>query len=71
MKKCSFDPRVYKNAPIGMFHCPECGEMVLAGLPHFSDDAGGITKHEPDGLHDTVARMCKHGYKIVCPHGCL
>lgn len=21
-------------SPIGMFHCPECGEMQLAGLPH-------------------------------------
>jgi acetone carboxylase gamma subunit len=20
--------------PIGMFHCPECGEMVIAGIPH-------------------------------------
>lgn len=36
MTKCSFDPTadIYKNAPIGMFHCPECGEMVVAGLPH-------------------------------------
>jgi hypothetical protein len=36
MTKCSFDPTagIYKDAPIGMFHCPECGEMVVAGLPH-------------------------------------
>ena len=36
MTKCTFDPTsdIYKNAPIGMFHCPECGEMVVAGLPH-------------------------------------
>jgi len=36
MTKCTFDPTadIYKNAPIGMFHCPECGEMVLAGMPH-------------------------------------
>lgn len=20
--------------PIGMYHCPDCGAMVLAGLPH-------------------------------------
>lgn len=31
---CDFDPVPYKGQPIGMFHCPYCGEMVLAGLPH-------------------------------------
>lgn len=34
MNKCTFDPLIYANAPIGMFHCPECGEMVCAGIPH-------------------------------------
>lgn len=36
MTKCTFDPTadIYKDAPIGMFHCPECGEMVVAGMPH-------------------------------------
>ena len=34
--KCPFDPSAppYDTAAIGMFHCPECGEMVLAGVPH-------------------------------------
>lgn len=31
---CTFDPTVYAGAPIGMFHCPDCGEMVIAGLAH-------------------------------------
>ena len=41
MTKCSFDPTadIYKDSPIGMFHCPECGEMVVAGLPHPDYDA--------------------------------
>ena len=34
MTKCSYDPKVLKGKPIGMFHCPECGEMVLAGIEH-------------------------------------
>lgn len=36
MNKCPFDPNApeYKDLPIGMFHCPECGEMVIAGIPH-------------------------------------
>jgi hypothetical protein len=35
-RQCSFDPmaEAYIGAPIGMFHCPLCGEMVLAGMPH-------------------------------------
>lgn len=34
--KCSFDPSAppYDTAALGMFHCPECGEMVLAGVAH-------------------------------------
>ena len=41
MTKCSFDPTadIYKDSPIGMFHCPECGEMVVASLPHPDYDA--------------------------------
>jgi transcription initiation factor IIE alpha subunit len=32
--RCTFDPRNYVGLAIGMFHCPECGEMVLAGVEH-------------------------------------
>lgn len=32
--KCPFNPIIYKNEPMGMFHCPWCGEMVLAGIEH-------------------------------------
>lgn len=31
---CPYDPRSLKGAPIGMFHCPLCGTMVLAGVVH-------------------------------------
>jgi len=31
---CSHDPRELAGQPIGMYHCPECGEMVVAGLDH-------------------------------------
>lgn len=31
---CSYDPRPLAGQPIGMFHCPECGCMVLAGMEH-------------------------------------
>jgi len=32
--KCKHDPRQYLGYPMGMYHCPECGEMVIAGLDH-------------------------------------
>lgn len=31
---CPYDPRELVGLPIGMFHCPRCGEMIIAGLPH-------------------------------------
>lgn len=32
--ECPHDPQTHAGKPIGMYHCPECGCMVLAGLPH-------------------------------------
>lgn len=34
VERCSYDPSQLIGVPIGMFHCPECGEMVVAGMPH-------------------------------------
>jgi len=31
---CTHDPRLLAGQPIGMYHCPECGDMVVAGLEH-------------------------------------
>ena len=31
---CSHDPREQAPCPSGMYHCPECGDMVLAGVSH-------------------------------------
>ena len=36
--KCNYDPTELADAPIGQFHCPECGEMVIAGMPHPPSD---------------------------------
>lgn len=33
-EKCPHDPREYAGKPIGMYHCPLCGCMCLAGLEH-------------------------------------
>ncbi len=31
---CTHDPTPLKGQPIGMYHCPMCGTMVIAGVPH-------------------------------------
>ena len=31
---CPHDPMQLAGMPIGMYHCPECGEMIVAGIPH-------------------------------------
>lgn len=31
---CNERPEQLKGAPIGQYHCPDCGAMLLAGLPH-------------------------------------
>jgi hypothetical protein len=31
---CEEKPEDLKGQPIGMYHCPDCGAMVVAGLPH-------------------------------------
>lgn len=31
---CDYDPRELAGLPIGQFHCPVCGDVVLAGMEH-------------------------------------
>lgn len=37
-KPCPEKPEALLGLPIGMYHCPSCGEMQLAGLPHAKPD---------------------------------
>jgi hypothetical protein len=46
--KCEYRPELVDGA-IGMFHCPECGDMVLAGLEHPDYDS---LFHFPDNLEE-------------------
>ena len=32
--ECPEDPEALVGQPIGMYHCPDCGEMVVAGCKH-------------------------------------
>lgn len=29
-----WDPQQLAGAPLGQYHCPYCGAMVIAGVPH-------------------------------------
>lgn len=37
------DPRTLAGQPIGMYHCPGCGTMQMAGLPHIDCEGCGGT----------------------------
>ncbi len=34
IERCPYDPSGLIGVPLGQFHCPYCGDMVVAGLPH-------------------------------------
>lgn len=45
---CTHDPSKTEGT-IGQYHCPECGEMVVAGLPHLDYDLlDNLTKEDID-----------------------
>jgi hypothetical protein len=29
-----WEPQQLRGAPLGQYHCPYCGAMVIAGMPH-------------------------------------
>jgi len=35
--KCPEDPKLFLGQPIGMYHCPDCGCMQVAGFAHLCD----------------------------------
>lgn len=59
-KKCRFDPMApqYIGAPIGMFHCPLCGEMVLAGMPHPDYSAWDLIDAERQTTSQSSETFC-------------
>lgn len=32
-----WDPQQLVDAPLGQYHCPYCGGMVMAGMRHFDN----------------------------------
>ena len=31
---CSEKPELLKGQPLGQYHCPDCGAMIIAGIKH-------------------------------------
>ena len=31
---CNENPEELAGGPLGMYHCPDCGAMIMAGYPH-------------------------------------
>jgi hypothetical protein len=48
--RCPYPTHMMVGVPMGMFHCPICGLMVLAGAPHGSYTWRGGTF--PEGFAD-------------------
>lgn len=47
---CEFDPKPLIGVPLGMFHCPLCGDMVVAGMPHpMSLEEAAVLEQEEQG----------------------
>lgn len=56
--KCTYDPRTLAGQPIGQFHCPECGVMQIAGLPHIDDDNDDLEVIDAAPAHDSRLLPC-------------
>jgi hypothetical protein len=40
LKACPEDPVALAGMPIGQYHCPVCGCMAVAAVPHLQHDYG-------------------------------
>lgn len=68
---CPEDPVKLLGQPIGMYHCPHCGIMVIAGLPHTSPNATDEQKNHPlyplDDYEVEYGQPWPAGYAISQP----
>lgn len=61
---CNEKPEDLVGQPIGMYHCPDCGAMVLAGIPHPHLCKRCIDREHPS--FDTVGEPMKHeGFHVA------
>lgn len=46
-KPCPEQPLLLAGQPIGQYHCPVCGMMLMAALPHMEPGATDEQKNHP------------------------
>lgn len=62
-----------EHGPVGMYHCPDCGAMLLAGLPHPWLCKACLERRHPSfdmcSCHEgaVCTEACKQG---KCHEGC-
>jgi hypothetical protein len=44
-----WDPQQLVGAPLGQYHCPYCGAMVMAGMEHLDYGESGTSEGERQG----------------------
>ena len=52
--KCPYDPKDTADQPMGMYHCPLCGNVVVAGMDH-SDYS--LLPEDPDPWRGDVVKI--------------
>jgi len=60
---CDEDPVKRYGQTIGQYHCPDCGAMVIAGIPHPPLCQRCLTRTHP--AFDILRNKCK--VYIICP----
>ena len=74
---CNEKPEALAGAPLGQYHCPDCGMMVMAGLPHFPicDECATIVAKEAAieagldaGIRGVVMLLRSRGFE-TCDSG--
>lgn len=47
-RPCPEQPLLLAGAPIGQYHCPFCGMMIMAGVAHLEPGATDEQKNHPE-----------------------
>jgi len=66
---CPEDPRRLRGAPIGMYHCPACGCMVVAGMAHWPHDEGCLLALNEPLVFEFTCPDC--GWQTDEPTDCI
>lgn len=43
-----WEPQQFTEAALGQYHCPFCGAMVMAGMPHLDYGPNGLNDMNPE-----------------------